>query len=610
MAHLEKLWYKSKLAHYMCHVECNLFSKIPLGGKMLKATRFLLIGVTAALIGAFVIPAFAQDVTPGQGGILIEGNFGGDVQTLNPFFISDTASSRVAGFIWPGLVAVDPDTATFRQNDPTALAESWTISDDGLVYTFTLKQNWTWSDGTPITARDIQYSWDALVSGALDETSRYVSLQEQIASVESPDDYTLVVTYNFADCTAISNAATIPVVPSHVFPADYAELTPDWEFNLAPTVTGGLMTFGALNPGEQVALVSSQSFGGAPEGVLLAGYIYKNVPDQRVLVEQFVAGGEGNPNVIDGPAVSARADLIADPNVQPYQFPGNAWDYLALNYADPANAQARFAEDDSEIDQGHHPLFGDLRVRKAISHAINVDEMIEAALFGFGDRMNAFSVQASWAYPQDLPMIEFNQEMASDMLTEAGFVDDDNDPATPRVAQGAMYAADGTPFVFTLLTNQGNARRETVATLIQAQLALVGVQVDVQAIEFNTVLEAMDNQNFDAVLLGWRNGYPDDPDQLNLFGGTADTIGGNNMVSYYNPRFDELSRAAAAVPGCATEDRIPLYAEIQTLLQDELPYIPLYTIQGFYGSNVGVSGFDPRPSNLFWNVDTWAVRAQ
>ncbi len=569
---------------------------------MKRLVRFGILGVAIALIAALIVPALAQE--PGTGGIIIEGNFGGDPANLNPILATDTSSFRIINLIYPGFVGVNPETATYEKGRPDALVTDWSISDDGLVYTFTMRQDWTWNDGTPITSKDYQYTWDAITSGVVD--TRLTYLMDIIEKVETPDDYTVVVTFKEADCTALGNAS-LPVVPSHILPSDFAQLN-EAEFNLNPTVTSGPFNFSEFRAGELVSLTANQAYPANPNGVIPTGFIYKVVPDQTVLIEQFLAG---ETNFIDGPAVNRRSDLRASEDVNVYSFPGNAWDYLSLNWADPKNPQNAFDEAGNPIDQGHHPFFGDVRVRKAIALALNVDEMIKGAVFGEGDRMASTIIPASWAYDDSLPFIPYDPEAAAALLDEAGFVDHDGNPDTPRIAQGALYAEDGTEFRFTLYTNEGNTRRGAIATIVQDSLKQLGVAVDFQAIDFNTLLDIMDSQEFDAFILGWRNGYPDDPDQTQLFSPASDVVGsGSNNSSYNNPRVTELMQKARTLPGCDPVERAALYAEIQKIMQDDVAYVPLFTIGGMYAARKNVEGFAPYPSQPFWNIDTWAVRSE
>ncbi|MFN8527109.1 MAG: ABC transporter substrate-binding protein [Anaerolineae bacterium] len=582
----------------------------------MKNLKALMVVVVVVLIAALtILPAAAQD---GTGGTIIEGNFGGDPASLNPIIASDTSSTRITGFLFPAFVAVDPSQAVIVPSNPPlaggALVQSWDISDDGTVYTFHLRTDWTWSDGTPITSADVLYTWNAIQAGAeglVDTPLSFVidpSGASGILDVQAPDESTIVVTFANAECTALNNAGVLVPVPSHVLPEDVSQLN-DAEFNLNPTVTGGVFNFGELRPGEQVALVRSETYPDATNGsVSPDGYIYVVVPDQNVLVERFLAG---ETNVIDGPPVARRAevrDAETAGNAQVYSYPGNAWDYLAFNLADPNNPQNAFDEAGNPIDQGNHPIFGDVRVRQAIAHAVDVESIIQSAVFGEGVRMTSFIIPASWAYDTELPPVTYDPELAGQMLTDAGWVDDDNDPSTPRVAQGAMYAEDGTPLQFTLYTNQGNTRREAIGTVVQDELAQIGVQVDFQTIDFNTLLDIMNSQTFDTFILGWRNGYPDDPDATQLFTPATDIVGsGSNFTSWNNQEFVDLNSQAKTLPGCDPAERAPLYHQMQAIFQNDLPYLPLFATNGMYAASSSVSGFDPYPSQLFWNADTWTI---
>lgn len=578
--------------------------------------KFLLIGAAVLLVGALaLVPAVAQEE---GGGIIIEGNLGGDPATFNPIIASDTASRRITGFIFPGFINVDVSQAAESfYNPPLAaggIANDWTVSEDGTTYTFNLRQGLSWSDGTPITSADVIYTWNAIKAGAegiVDTPLSFVidpTGETGILDVTAPDEYTVVVQFATAECTSLGNAGVLYPAPSHVLPADVAELN-DAEFNLNPTVGQGPFLFSEFRPGEQVALVGNDAFFDATNGFVSPdGYIYQNVPDANVLVERFLAGEQ---NVIDGPAVARRSEIRAAAdagNAQVYSFPGNSWDYLALNLADPNNPQNGLDENGNPIDQGNHPIFGDVNVRRALAHGIDVDAIIDAAVFGEGSRMTSFIIPASWAYHDELPPIAYDPELAAQMLEEAGWVDSDGDGV--REANGALYAEDGTPLSFTLYTNEGNTRREAIGTLVQDQLSQIGVQVDFQTIDFNTLLDIMDSQTFDSIILGWRNGYPDDPDATQLFTPQSDVVGaGSNFTSYSNPEFVALNNQAKNVPGCAAEDRAPLYHQMQEIFQQDLPYIPLFVIDGMYAAGANVEGFNPYPSQLYWNVDTWTVRA-
>ena len=147
-----------------------------------------------------------------------------------------------------------------------------------------------------------------------------------------------------------------------------------------------------------------------------------------------------------------------------------------------------------------------------------------------------------------------------------------------------------------------------MATIIQDNLSQVGVQVDFQAIDWNTMLDIMYAQTYDAMILGWRQGYPDDPDLTQLFSLESDVVGaGDNTGSYNNPEVMDLLREARRVSGCDIVERANIYKEIQRIMQEDMPYMWLYAMDGMYAARAEVQGFEPYPAQMFWNIDDWTL---
>lgn len=575
---------------------------------MNKVMRFATLSLMLVAMVALVLPTSAQE----GGGVIIEGQAGGDPTLINPLLSSDTTSDRVEAFLYPDLVGVDPSTATFV-NGPydDSIVNGWEVSEDGLTYTFTLREDMFWSDGEQITTDDVIRSWEVIS----DETglSPLAFIVDSIDSVEQIDDFTFSVTMNDAACDAIGDAiAAIQPYPSHTIPEDIATF-PDQEYNLNPTVTAGVFNFGEFLPAQSISLTANADY--AFGDVQSEGWIYLSVPDLTVAVERFLAG---ELNVIDGPQESAREEIYAAADageVNVYTYPGNSWDYLAFNLADPTNPQNGYDEDGNLIDQGIHPIFGNTEtgadVRMALNLALNIDEIIEGATFGEGTRMPSFSVPSSWAYDEDLEPVDYDPELAAEMLDEAGWVNSNpDDPTSIRVCDGCGTAEDGTEFSFNLMTNEENARRTAIITIAQDQWAQIGVEANIETIEFFTMLDLMDAQEWDAYVLGWRNGYPDSPDMTQILTPAGDVVGSSsNAGSYANPEFIELNEQARALPGCDQEERAELYHQMQAIAQEDVPYIFMFVRNGFYATRSTVDGFDPYPSQLYWNVENWSVRS-
>jgi peptide/nickel transport system substrate-binding protein len=288
-------------------------------------------------------------------------------------------------------------------------------------------------------------------------------------------------------------------------------------------------------------------------------------------------------------------------------FPDPSWDYIGLNVADPDHPRSGLDDDGNLIDQGHHPIFGDVRVRRALQHAIDVQALIQGALFGEGTQMASSQIPTSWAADPDLAPVSYDPILAAQMLDEAGW------PVGPdgiRICQGCKYAEDGTPLEFELVTNEGNTRREAIGAMVKDQLHELGIEVDFRTMAFLALLDqTFAAQTYDAVIIGWRAGFPTVPDQWPLFGPSSDDPSdqGANGSSYYNPEFVRLAEKALTLPGCDPTARANIYHQIELLLQDDQPYLWLFAQNDLYAAHNDVIGFDPQPNASWWNIHTWQV---
>lgn len=567
--------------------------------------KVLLLSVLVLVLSALIVPVSAQEE---QGGIIVVSTFGAGPDTFSPIYCTGTDCADMVGYMFPGVFGVNPDTGTIEPNQPGTLATDWTVSEDNLVYTVTLREDATWSDGTPITANDVIFNYELMQTPEAEHPDAFVL--EEIANIEALDDYTLQFTMENPTCRALLSMAGVPPLPAHIYEGVAPADLPTFEENLNPTVTAGAFTFGEYRPAEITTLIGNDNWLDLELGFMNPdGLIQRVYADQTVLLEAFL---EGEITFIENPAPDRKSDIRAREDLQVYDFPGNTWDYMAFNLADPENPQPALDEDGNRIDQGLHPIFSDKLVRQAIGHAIDVDAIIEGAVFGEGSRMAAQITPSSWAYNEDLTPREYDPELAVELLAEAGWTDEDGNGRLE--CNGCLYATEvdpeyeGTEFEFELLTNSGNTRREAIGTIVQDELDQIGITVNFQTIEFNTLLEIMDAQTFDTFILGWRAGYPDSPDTIQLFGAQADTPGaGFNFTSFYNEEYYELEEAALTVPGCSNEERKVFYDQMQEIMYDEMPYVWMFVQNGMFAAQGNLANFDPRPQNIDWNIDTWAI---
>lgn len=585
--------------------------------------------VTACMLFVLVVGlTTAQDDQlpgPGAGGPVIRGNTrgSGNLGALMPLRCNGVDCADPNVLIWPTLIAINPETLEFEPNVPGSLATGWERSEDGLTFTVSLRQDATWNDGTPITAEDVYFAWEAMQNADLIGLSGgLLPAAQALVGAEVIDPYTIAFQFDQPNCDAVRRMASVPPVPAHAYGytrgADF-----DWvsmvnhPMDSEPTVTAGPFNFMSVEPGTAVYLTANTDFWDPTNDqyVVPAGFAYIDVPDFNVMAERFLSLQPGDLNYIHEPDPSIFNTLKdAEGTVQVYTAPGRVWHYLALNIADPSNPQPGLDENGNPIDQGKHPLFGDLRVRQAIQYAINVDEIIDGPLGGNGTPMVSSTIPTAYTIHPTLERRTFDLDEARRLLDEAGF-ESTGDPLVEggdglRTCTTCENAAPGTEFSFALL-NPGGVRND-VSILVQAQLARLGIAVEVSPLDFNTLYDLnLGAQVYDAAIAGWRGELPFNPDQRSFFGAASDVPStdnsGSNYTSYYNARLEELGQFMANGEGCDRDEIIAAAHEVQEILWEEQAYVWLYALNDMYAANPGIQGFAPFPSQGAWNLDAWNV---
>ncbi len=585
--------------------------------------------LSAAVVAALLIVPTSlglaqEDEGFGSGGPIIAPNTGTDISTFNPLYYGDGATGVIVGLMYPSIIGINPQTGLEEPNQDGAMATAWEFNEAGDVVTITLREDMFWSDGTPITANDYLYSVTAVRSGQVDSPreSMFATLADgspaggEIADIVALDDYTVQVTFTGPDCVAFSDINNVSVVPRAEFEAAYGD---DYAAMLddplrVPEVVFGPFGDPEFTPGSQVSLLPMENYTDNEPGYVVPNeYIYLSIPDTTVAVERFLAG-DLTYLAVPGPR---QDEIEANPDVQSYRFIGNSFNFFAFNSADPENPQPGLDANGDSIDQGLHPIFGDVRVRQALAQAFDKDTLIEGIIDGKGVPVATHTTPNSWVYDEGIAYT-YDPDAASELLAQAGWVDDDNDPTTPLICDGCLYAEEvdpdfaGSPLTFTLLSGSGSETGEELGLFFDAEMAKIGVEVDFQQVDFNSVLVPnMLGQTYDMVLLAWSLAYPVDPDVTSFYGPASDQPGsGFNFVSFNNERLNELMAEARTVPGCDQDARAELYAEAQQILFEEMPYIYLYVPSSLTAVQTNVGGFNPTPVSRVWNQDTWFIPPQ
>ncbi len=526
-----------------------------------------------------------------------------DADLLNPLLSADSTSANVESLIWDSPFQTDPWTGETLPG----LVERWEMLDGNKTVIYHLHQGCTWSDGVPITARDMQFTFDALrardpAGKPVLADSPYLDLVENVETIERLDEYTLKVTYADASCTNLDRM-NLRWLPAHVYQADpgfsFADLSNDPR-NRQPTVFSGPFMLKEWIANDHITLVRNPSYWqGAP---YLDGVVIQIVADAAAEQDALKTSQS------DIGAIEPRylTEMEQVPALSIYKLPGPSYEYIALQMGDPRNPQPRLNRDGTLNEKhGVHPILSRKEVRQSIAYAIDRVAIINRVRMGQAILMNAeIEPLYRWAYNDELVPREYDPQKAAQMLDAAGWVLDGKTGI--RACQGCGTTRDGTPMILSLKTNVGDGTRQEIGLMVQQDLKRVGIQVDLRTLEWKAFLDTALSQDFDLIIGGWKGGSED---KSPLFAAQHDVPNaGFNMVSFYHPDYEALSVHARALEGCSYEKRGAIYRQLQQILYDEQPYIWLYANRQIVGINQRLGNVNPGPWSVMHTVYQWYVR--
>jgi peptide/nickel transport system substrate-binding protein len=411
------------------------------------------------------------------------------------------------------------------------LAESWTANEDASEWVFNLRQDVQWHDGEPFTAHDVVFTIQAIVNPEVG--SRWSSGFASLESVEALDEYTVRFAFNepFAPMLSVL-AYNISLVPQHVLEGQ--DLSNPEAFRRNPVGTGPFKFMEQVSGSHLTVEANLDYHEGRPD---IDRVTFRVTPDVNSQIAQLLTGELDVTWTVE-PVHYNRVSNAANLTLSTAQIP--RWDWLPLNLA--------------------NPLFQDARVRRALAYALDRESMVDRILAGQGEVAHGpIPNVIDWVPTEGVEQITFDPEYALELLAEAGWTRDQN---------GALRNAAGEPFAFTLLADRGNPTRDQTYLYVQQAWQALGMQVDIETTEWNTVLARYRRGEYDA-RLGWWVIKPD-PDLYDYF----HTNGDLNQINYSNPQLDELLERGRATTDQA--ERAEIYNEVQRLLVEEQPGIFLY----------------------------------
>jgi len=516
--------------------------------------------IFSALLFLTTTPTQAKN-NPSRGDKIIIGS-GAEASNLIPMLSSDSASHEVSGFIFNGLVKYDKDLTLIGD-----LAQSWEISEDGLVITFHLKKGIKWHDGVEFTAEDVLFGYKTIINEKT--LSAYKEDYFQVKKAEVLDKYTFRVTYEKPFAPALISWGSLIVLPKHILEKEDINKA---GFSRKPVGTGPFK-FKEWLAGQKVTLDANDNyFEGRP---YLDGVVVRIVPDATTMFLELKTQGLDWIGLSPLQYKKQTQSEFFKKNYKKFKYPSFSYTYLGFNLK--------------------HPWFREKKVRQAIAFALDKEEIVKGALLGMGSISTGPYVPDTWPYNPDVKKYEHNPQKAKELLKEAGWSDSDND---------GILEKNGKKFEFTILTNMSNTTRIKTATIIQYRLKDVGIKVNIRQLEWSAFINwFIDKKRFEAVILGWSIGL--DPDQYDIWHSTKIKEKELNFVSFKDPEVDDLLEKGRRT--FDLEKRKQAYFRIQEILAEELPYIFLYVPDNLPIVSARFEGIVPAPIGIGYNIEKWYV---
>lgn len=550
-------------------------------------------------------PPYVSACEPGvPGGRVVIAQVG-DPKTFNPITENETSSSDILLRLFSALTFVDVPT----QEIIPSLAESWKVDADNKTWTFKLRKNLRWSDGQPLTADDVVFTYNDVIynTNIVNVMHDVVQVDGKDFVVSKIDDLTVrIVTPEVYAPFLQFAAAGVYILPKHKLARVVAEknFASAYGVNSKPedVVGSGPYRLKRYKSAEMTVIERNPYYFVVDKKGQRLPYldeiIFTSVPDQNAQSLRFLGGQSDiieivRPEEVDrfkAEAAKGKFKLI-DIGLATER------DYICFNQNPGSNSKTG----KPYVDPVKLKWFRNTKFRQAISYAIDRDSIIRSALAGYGAPNYNYATPGSSWLNTNIHSYPYNPDKARALLSEIGMRDRDSD--------GWIEDSDGHPIEFVLISNTGNSRREKSSVLIQQDMKKIGIKVIWQPLDFNTLVSKLDSSfDWECVFLGWGGGPPDPAYGLNILRSSGFSHQWfpqqKKPDTAWEARVDEL--VSAQLKTLNFNERKKYYDEIQMIYSEEQPMIFLESMRAFSGvrsdlQNVRASTLDP--NRVLWNIE-------
>ncbi len=537
-----------------------------LAGKK-KRKVFLFIALSAIALASliFVFPHFEKFRKTGKI-ISVKNNLKNtliiglpaDATNLIGNMAADAPTADVTSQIYDGLVRYSRNFKIVPD-----LAKSWKITNGGKTITFYLRKHVHWQNGDKFTAKDVLFTYRLMINPKT--PTPYAAEYLKVYKAKAIGKYIFRVKYKKPYAPALSSWG-LSILPEKLIKGKNLLTT---KLRSHPIGTGPYEFDKWIHGYEIVLKANPHYFMGAPH---IKRLIYKIVPDPSSMFLMLKSNGISYMGLSPIQFKYESGGKKFNSKFKKYIHPSLSFTFLGYNLLDP--------------------LFKSIKVRQALSYAVNKKEIIKGALLGLGVHCYGPFMPGTYFYDKNVKRYGYNPVKALRLFNQAGW----------HIENGVLEK-DGKPFKFTVLTPQGNQERLSAAEIIQQNLKKIGIKVDIRVMEWTSLIsEFIMKKKFQAVLLGFTI-TPDPYDNAAIFTGSNIVPKGLNFTSFNDPEINALFRKARSTFNLKKQ-RV-YYFKIQKILAVESPYAFLYIPYAMPVVQKGIKGIKPAPAGIGYDIRKW-----
>ncbi len=536
-------------------------------------------------------------------------------KTFNAIMSNEQSSTDVNNLMFASLTSYD----NYEQVDRPQLAKSWAVSPDGLTWTFHLRRGARFSDGHPITADDVRFSFEVMYDDSLHPSGQdLLKVGGRQFEVTAPDSYTVVIRIPGRYAMTLPACSAVRIMPRHVLEPAFrrGRFASAYHLGTAPEslVTSGAWRLRQYADHEKVVLERNPYwFGVDTKGQRLPyldQVVFLIVPDQNTAALKFMSGDVDGVDVVKPEDYKTYADGAARGHYTLYEIgPSLTTNFLWFNLNRWKDSKGGHRAGEPCVGRVKYAWFSDPRFRRAVSLALDRGAMIRGPFFGSAIKNWSMLTAANrvW-YDPEVKGADYDPEAARRQLRELGFKD--------RNGDGILEDAGGHAVSFTLKANSNNEIRIAMDNLIKDDLAHVGIRCTPVQEDFNALVSNLRSDfDYDAMSLGLGVGVPSDPGMYQNF------LRSSGATHYWNMRqarpenpveaaFDRLIEANIGTLEMPVRQRT--YRQIQKLLNDQclVVWLPVQIIRLPVRNGFGNLRPTVLTHRLLWNIDRVFVRSR